>query len=141
MLETYESEKHNKPEGATHYIEGTIDYLFTWVDLNSSKIYIGGGKWEHCATICYKDLKPIPNGDVSGCAFAAQFKQMLPEAVSSGLSYDMLNVIDEETLIDHIINSDISLENVIRECCKSLISTEDEAVLMPKVETFIQELS
>lgn len=64
MRETYESEKHNKPEGATHYIEGTIDYLFTWYDLNSNKIYIGGGKWEDCRTICYKDLKPIPNGEV-----------------------------------------------------------------------------
>ena len=98
MRGTYESEKHNKPEGATHYIEGTIDYLFTWVDLNSSKIYIGGGKWEDCRTICYKDLKPIPNGEVRKTIEQLEQENAQLKGLNAAyrLAYDLEKLSDEE---------------------------------------------
>lgn len=146
-MKTFETEKHNIPTGATHYIDGEEFYLFNWINLKDSTFYKNESWVKYDFSVIPEDkIKPIPDRStidpsrMSGCEIAAAFKQLLPAATDCGLSYDMLNAIDEETLIDHIINSDVSLEKVIRECSKALIQTESEPKMMPKVEALIQEL-
>lgn len=99
MRGTYESEKHNMPKGATHYIEGTIDHLFEWYDLNSSKVYVGGGEWvRFYGTIDDKDLKPIPNGDVRKTIEQLEQENAQLKGLNAAyrLAYDLEKLSDEE---------------------------------------------
>lgn len=77
---------------------------------------------------------------MSGCELASITRELLPHLADIGMSHEIVDCFDEEIIIDHIINSDISLENVIRQCCKALINTEDEETMMPQVEALIQKL-
>ena len=65
-MSTYETMKHNIPEGATHYQEEGNGYLFAWFkeDGDSLKIFVPEAplsSWTNCFKSAYEDLiKPIP---------------------------------------------------------------------------------
>ena len=59
-MNTYETMKHNIPEGATHYIDGDF-YFFAWVNLSEGKYY-NEGEWLNYEFSTLPDgvVKPIP---------------------------------------------------------------------------------
>ena len=59
-MSTYETMKHNIPEGATHYIDGDF-YFFAWVNLSEGKYY-NEGEWLNYEFSTLPDgvVKPIP---------------------------------------------------------------------------------
>ena len=59
-MNTYETMKHNIPEGATHYIDGDF-YFFAWVNLSEGKYY-KEGEWVNYDFSVFPDdvVKPIP---------------------------------------------------------------------------------
>ena len=66
-MNTYETMKHNIPDGATHYQDEGNGYLFAWFkeDGGSLKIFVPEdplSSWTNCFKSAYEDLiKPIPS--------------------------------------------------------------------------------
>jgi hypothetical protein len=64
-MKTFETEKHNIPEGATHYCDETSSDYFAWFkgveSGNFAVMVIGTSRWVHGRKSYYLDLaKPIP---------------------------------------------------------------------------------
>ena len=65
-MKTFETMKHNIPEGATHYQEEGDEYLFAWFSKtdDSLRIFVPESpfpSWNECSAYHYEDLiKPIP---------------------------------------------------------------------------------
>ena len=65
-MKTFETMKHNIPEGATHYQEEGDEYLFAWFSKtdDSLRIFVPESpfpSWNKCSAYHYEDLiKPIP---------------------------------------------------------------------------------
>lgn len=69
-MKTFETEKHNIPEGATHYEDETSYSHFAWFKLNEGELVCmpavdGKGDWIPASFVFYKDsIKPIPQANI-----------------------------------------------------------------------------
>ena len=60
-MNTYETMKHNIPEGATHYCDDSSEFNFAWFNAKKGKVLIDG-LWVECTMSAYPAgfIKPIP---------------------------------------------------------------------------------
>ena len=66
-MKTFETEKHNIPEGATHYRDEDCSYKFTWITLKGEGLYIWDGDFwglRVAASHFYITVKPIPQTNI-----------------------------------------------------------------------------
>ena len=65
-MKTFETEKHNIPEGATHYRDECKDFTFVWVKQIAGKEYVWDADSWYEAVVINRDLeiKPIPQTNI-----------------------------------------------------------------------------
>lgn len=65
-MKTFETEKHNIPEGATHYWDETLEDFFAWWD-GANKLMLtpdGNGVWESVYDKSGNEPTPIPQTNI-----------------------------------------------------------------------------
>lgn len=120
-MKTFETEKNNIPEGATHYQEPDCEHIFAWFKLDGDKLSIkvpGCNKdfdWDECKLDYYKGkITPIPkpentewNGEgLPPVGEECEFKKHFESESRFVKCFVVGETKDKEWLVIHCYNGD-----------------------------------
>ena len=74
---------------------------------------------------------------LSGCELQQLVRDMTPIITQLGLHRELLTHCDESDIVDHIINSDFDLDEMIKVLFKAIVPSDNEDELLPELDDLL----